>query len=56
MYSEYVTYGHGDCPVEWSVRCECGLRTKGIPTGYEGTAAQCQEKAAAIWNRRHKVE
>ena len=54
MTSERATYGHGDCPTEWSVSCDCGMRTKGIPTGYEGSDAQCKAKAAAIWNRRQK--
>lgn len=46
-------YGHGDSPIEWSVRCKCGLRTKGIPTGYEGSELDCKTKAAAIWNHRN---
>lgn len=54
MESEHVTYGHGDCPIEWSVRCDCGMRTEGIPIGYEGDEAQCKTKAAAIWNHRQK--
>ncbi len=50
--SERATYGHGDCPTVWRVRCACGMTTKGIPEGWEGTEAQCKAKAAAIWNRR----
>ena len=52
FHGESVNYGHGDRPTEWSVRCDCGLRTKGFPTGWEGTEAQCKDKAAAIWSRR----
>lgn len=52
MTSQQVNYGHGDFPTEWSVRCDCGLRTKGVPTGYEGSDDQCKDKAEAIWNRR----
>ena len=51
-HGERVTYGHGDCPTEWSVRCKCGMRSKGFPTGWDGTEAQCKDKAAAVWNRR----
>ena len=43
-------FGHGDCPVVWWVECKCGLATKEIAEGYEGTDEDCKEKAANIWN------
>lgn len=51
-HEKRVTYGHGECLAEWSVRCECGMQTSGSPVGWEGTEAQCKDKVAATWNRR----
>jgi len=44
------TYGHGESPTVWYVACQCGMRTKEMPEGYEGTKIQCQNKVSAIWN------
>ena len=43
-------FGHGDCPTVWWLQCRCGMATKEIPEGYEGTKEECQQKAADIWN------
>ena len=48
--SQVRVYGHGDCPTVWFVECSCGMATKEIAQGYEGSAEQCKEIAARIWN------
>lgn len=51
------THGsHGCNEPEWMVKCDCGMRTRGVTHGYEGTDQQCQQMAASIWNRRTSQE
>jgi hypothetical protein len=52
LIGERVTYGHGDVPTEWSIRCDCGLRTKGFAASWGDTDDQCKLKATEVWNRR----
>jgi hypothetical protein len=48
--NERRTFGHGECPKVWFLECSCGMRTKDLPEGYEGSRNECREKAIKIWN------
>ena len=48
--SDKRTYGHGDYPTCHWVECACGMATKELPEGYDGTFVEVIAKLRAIWN------
>jgi len=50
--SERKCFGHGEYADVVSIQCECGMATKGVAVGYEGSLAEVQQKVRVIWNRK----
>lgn len=55
LKSGTVGHSHGGDPLTYWLECDCGLRTKGITQGYEGTKEECIEKVFKIWNRGGEI-